>query len=94
MTSTADRGATTLENDDSLTTDLREAKAALHPPLPNVNRPTHISTMTTLDPQAPSPPSITDSDQAITSSSPRESIAGRTGGAHPPHVSHCSYDMA
>ena len=39
MTSTADRGATTLENDDSSTTDLREAKAALHPPPPQRESP-------------------------------------------------------
>ena len=70
---------------------LREEKDALHPHA--VNHETHISKMNTLDPQAPSPPSVTDSDQAVASCSLRESIAGRTGGDYPPHVSLCSYDI-
>ena len=70
---------------------LREEKDAFHPHA--VNHETHIGTMNTLDPQAPSPPSVFDSDQAVASCSLREPIAGRTGGDYPPHVSFCSYGI-
>ncbi|KAN0140634.1 hypothetical protein V8E53_001843 [Lactarius tabidus] len=76
------------EEHDSLMPGLREGKDELHPPA--VNR---ISTVTMLDPQSPSPPSVTDSDQAIAGCSPREPISGRTGGGHPSHDSQRSYDI-
>jgi hypothetical protein len=89
LSSTTIRGAS--ENDGIPSTGLREAKDALRPP--TVNPAMRTNAMDTLDPQSPSLPSVTDSDRDIAGSSLREPNAGRTRGDHPPHVSHCSYDI-
>jgi hypothetical protein len=67
---------------------LREAKDA-----PAQNRAMRANVINRLDPQSGSPPSDTDSGRAMAGSSLLEPNAGRTGGDHPPHVLHRSYDI-
>ena len=90
LTDATYQGAT-LEEHVSSMYGLCEEKDALHPHA--VNNETHVSTMNTLDSQAPSPPSVTNSDQVVASCSLQEPIAGCTGGDYSPHVSLCSYDI-
>ncbi|KAN0140605.1 hypothetical protein V8E53_001814 [Lactarius tabidus] len=87
LTSATDLGATP-ENDGSPMPGLREAKDA-----PAQNRAMRANVINRLDPQSGSPPSDTDSGRAMAGSSLLEPNAGRTGGDHPPHVLHRSYDI-
>jgi len=87
-TSAPDPGAAA-EGDGSPKPGLRKEKDALGPPL--VNRANNMATPD-LPPQSPSLPSATGSDVAIAGPSLRELNAERTGD-HPPHPSHCRYDV-
>ncbi|KAH9054604.1 hypothetical protein EDB83DRAFT_2552742 [Lactarius deliciosus] len=90
-TSAPDLGAAA-EDGGGQRPDLRKKMDALD--TLSVNRENHAIAMATLDhpPQSPSLPSVLDSDVAVAVPSLRELNAERTRD-HPPHPSHCQYDI-
>ncbi len=87
-TSAPDLGGAAAEDDDRPKPGLRKERDALDPP--SVNGAIHATL--DLPPQSRSLPSVTDSDVAIAGRSLREPNGERTGD-HPPHPSHCRYDI-